>query len=130
MSAWDAARALLDAKLLTLSGISSSKVHWPNRGFTPPTSGLWWKVDLLPVDTAAEIAGRAHEMGIYQVSCFVWAGTDSSTVVPGVDAVCALFDRVLLGTTTKVQCGVPVPAPPLTEPDRFHFPVSIPFQVL
>lgn len=130
MSAWNTARALLDAKLLTLSGIEPARVQFWNRSFTKPTSGVWYQVTLLPAAVEPELGGTAHEKGIYQVSVFRPAEEGPGATLAAADAVVALFSRALLGTSTKVQCGVPVLAPSIPEPDWFHVPVSIPFQVL
>lgn len=130
MSSWDAARALLDARLLTLAGIDPTKIHWPNRGFTKPTSGGFWKVNFIPSAVDPEFSGSAHEKGIYQVSRFEPTGTDFGPVTQAIDSICALFDRVSLGTAPKVFCGVPIPGPYIQEANYIHLPVSIPFQVL
>ena len=127
---WGAARVALDAKFITLSGINTALIHWPNRKFTEPTSGGYWKVDFLPAAVEPEFSGAAHEKGVYQVSRFVQPDSGIGAALADVDAVIALFSRVVLSGPPSIQCGVPVAAPPIQEPNWLHIPVSIPFQVL
>ena len=123
---WDAALTALSAQLLTLSGIDSSKIQWPNRAFTP--SGSFWRVSFLPATVQPELGGtKDHERGIFQVSRFVPAGTGIGPAIREAQTVVDLFKRQVL---SGVSCGVPTLAPPISEPEWLHIPVSIPFQVL
>ena len=126
---WNAARALLDAKLVTLSGINTARIAWPGVTFVPPAGAAWYKVSFLPTgtDAALGVGASKHEGGIYQVSVFSPDGSGLGTLLGLADAVVALFDRQLL---TNIHTGVPVPAPVLTEPGWLQIPVSIPFVVL
>lgn len=126
---WDATRATLDAKFLTLAGLDTAKVAWPGQAFTPTPGSIWYSIALLPAGTDAALGptGSKHETGIYQVSIYGPPGSGSGDLFRAADAVVALFDRTL---GSGVQCGVPTPGPLLTEPDWLHLPVSIPFWVL
>ena len=130
-SRWNATRALLDAKLMTLSGITESIVSFPGRTFTPPTSGTWYKVNLIPTacDSALGVGGYTNERGVYQVSIFNKPGdAQPGATLAAVDALVNLFDRATLtGTGLSVQCEVPVPGPSMNEPDWIQTPVSIRF---
>lgn len=135
MSRWNACRALLDAKMAALPGVTAGQISWPNRAFTKPASGLWYAVAFLPsdVESAIGIGASTHEKGIYQVS--IYAPSNSATgmvpVLTAADAVSAHFDRVILGSDPlRVQCSVPVPGPMLVETDLVQIPVSIRFLAL
>ena len=126
---WNAIRALLDAKLLTLSGITAAKVCFPGAPFTPP-SGRWWKVDLLPArtDAALGLGGRTYEQGVYQITVFEDPGAGQpGSIMGAADAVVAHFDRA---TLSSVQCAIPQPGPLMEEPGRIGIPVSVPFTAL
>ena len=131
--AWNAVFACLDAKLITLTGITNALIAWPGITFTPPASGLWYKVDCIPATTdyAMGVNGSTHERGGYQVTVYAKPGAGTGALMAAADALVSLFDRaVLTGTTVTVHCGVPVPGPVLQEPDWLGVPVSIPFLAL
>jgi hypothetical protein len=123
---WTAARAALDARLLTLTGIVAARIAWPNVVF-PAQTAHFWKVDFLPATVQPELQGADHERGIYQVSIFVPAGTGIGPALVLAQSVADHFKRQVL---SGISCGVPVLAPPLQEADWLQIPVSIPFQVL
>lgn len=128
---WDAARAALTQRLLSLEGLDPAKVAWPNRVFPAsgqslPTDGHW-RVDFLPAGVSPVNSGTDHEYGIFQVSRFVPVGNGIESALVDVQSVVSHFRNQNL---SGVACGVPVPAPYLQEATRLHFPISIPFQVL
>jgi hypothetical protein len=123
---WASARAALDARLLTLTGIVADRIAWPNVAFPAQTTSFW-KVDLLPAGAAPELAGGDHEFGIYQVSIFAPAGGGLGPAMVLAQAVVDHFKRQVF---SSVSCGVPALAPPLQEPNWVQVPVSIPFTVL
>lgn len=124
---WDAARAALDARFLTLPGLDPARIHWPNKAFDP-CGQSYWKVAFLPAAVDPEMgSSKDHEKGVYQVSRFVPAGTNFGAALRDAQAVVDLFKRQVL---SGVACGVPVPAFIPPEPDWLQIPVSIPFQVL
>lgn len=123
---WESARIALDTQMLTLSGLDPNLVAWSGRTFIPPTSGVWYRVDLIPaaVDAGLGIGADKHERGIYQVSVYVLPGNGNGALTRAIDAVVALFDRKVL---SGISTGVPVPGPIIPEPDWLQQPVSIPF---
>jgi hypothetical protein len=134
MSRWNACRALLDARLMGLPGLTPDCLSVPNKKFDPPTGKIWYAPHFMPqkVSGGIGIGGDRHEEGIYQVSVYAPA-IDPLGIAPGlqaVDAICAHFDTLLSGSGLRLQCSVPVPAPMLQEIDWCHWPVSIRFIAL
>ena len=120
---WNAARAALDARLKTLSGIDYKRICWPNVPF-PAQTLQWWKVDFLPATVEPELSGADHEKGIYQVSIFVPAGGGIGPALVLAQAVADHFKRQVF---THTSCGVPSLSPPIQDPQWLHIAVSIPF---
>ena len=135
MSRWNLCRALLDARMGLLPGVTAALISWPNRAFDKPAGQVWYKVDFLPqdVDAASGLGGDTHEKGTYQVSVYAPAN-DPKGLTPGLtaaDAVTAHFDRKqLTGSGLTLQCDVPIPSPMVQEPDWIQIPVSIRFVAL
>lgn len=124
---WDAARVVLDTQFKTLPGYDETRVQWPNRIFTKPSDGMYYKVDFLPASNDPEMGGQLHEKGIYQVSIYARSKGGIGSALRAAGAVVSLFDRVRL---SNLFCFPPVVAPYISEPDWLHVPVSVPFQVL
>ena len=83
MSRWNLCRALLDARMGLLPGVTAALISWPNRAFDKPAGQVWYKVDFLPqdVDAASGLGGDTHEKGTYQVSVYAPANDPKYVVV-------------------------------------------------
>jgi len=123
---WQQARAALDSHLAELPMIEWEKVEFQGYDF-PAQTERYWKVDLIPSGVDPVFSGADHEMGIYQVSVWVPTGTG---IADALDEVQRIVDHFKKQVLSGVACGVPAPAPLVTEADWLHFPVSIPFSVL
>jgi hypothetical protein len=124
---WPAANAALEARLKLLAGINTAQIAWPGRPFMPTPGTTHYRVAFLPSGVDPELHGSDHERGIYQVSVFAPAGKGIAFALTLAQAVADHFKRQVF---SGVSCGVPTIAPPITEPDWLHVPVSIPFIVL
>lgn len=84
----------------------SLPVHWPNSdGFTPPETGLWTKVDLLPAETFQSSVGENGFnllSGILQISIFAPQNSFTGDLNEAVDSLLAHFKR---GTVTAAVSG-------------------------
>ena len=123
---WTAARAALDTRMAALPSLGTSKIQWPNVVLAAQTA-LYYAVHFLPATVSPELQGADHEGGIYQVSVYAPAGEGLINALTQAQAVADHFKRQNL---SGVSCGVPALAPPLSEPDWVHCPVSIPFVCL
>jgi len=129
MSRYAAIFAALTTKLQAYTGWSDANCNWPNRTFTPGTTG-YWKVDFLPssVEAALGVSGTSHERGIFQVTRFEPAKAGASTALAAADAMAAHFDcQALAGTGVTVQTLVPEVGAPQQEPGWFSVPVTVRF---
>lgn len=127
MTNWPGALQILDARFLTLSGLGSTYVQFPNTSNDLPPTALHYRIEIIPTGNEPELWGGDHEKGIYQVTVLVPAQDGSQSAMTAAQAVIDHFKRQNL---SGVSCGVPALGKPMQLPNWWQVPVSIPFIVL
>ncbi|BDU76301.1 phage tail terminator-like protein [Mesoterricola sediminis] len=123
----ETARAALDQHLAAFVD-DPSTIAWPNRVFDPAKVTAYWKVSLLLVGINPEQGSENdHVQGIYQVSRMSPPDSGIAQALKDCEALAQHFRLARLG---DVQCGRPTIGTPMSQPDRLHTPVSIPFLCL
>jgi len=114
-----------------LAGGVTLPVAWPNKAFTPPTTGKFLRADFIPgrVDRICIGSDERHrQLGIMQVSV-MWPlskGTDEPTDMAG--AIRGLFPVDLVLTDADIRVRVierPALAGPIIEEQRLMIPVTV-----
>lgn len=105
-----------------------TRISWPNIPFEPPTSGPWYKVDVLWGNgTITTKDGLNSTTGILQLAVFDRKDAGDGDLDTQAQTVKALFNRQRMGEVWFGAASGPVR---LNEDSWRSLVVSIPFQVL
>lgn len=103
-------------------------VAWQSVAFTPPASGIWLEVTLLPADTVSGSLAAGEWKGAFRVNVFGRSGSGSSAVESVAQSIAGHFPAGL------DMDGVKVPRPPSvgrgsSDEGLYMVPVSIRYQL-
>lgn len=134
MSSLAKIKAALETRLKAMSPLLPT--HWENSQFTPPESGGYQSVHLLPAEpenpSILGVAGSEmyRENGLMQVTLVYPAEGGAGTALAKAEAIRDWFPRglsVSYGGITTVIGRTPRIGPAMVQDDRYVLPVSIPY---
>lgn len=127
-----AARPVIEAAIAT--GLAGTPISYPNRPFTPPTSGNWVKLDIIwgnaQVVTKGVTFGLNSVVGILQLAVFGPKDKGDGPLMTLAETARALVNRKRLASPNQDVIFAAASGPrPMFEESWRSLVVSVPFQV-
>ena len=124
-SAIDTAQLAILAQFRTEWG-TTTKIAWPNKGFTPPDDEPWVELDILWGDGFLEtMNGRNRLYGIIQISVYGLRGEGRGALIGHCDTARDVFNR---WDGSGVRCGAASAPKPVPDDEWDRAVISVPFE--
>jgi len=110
----------------TLAG--STPLAVPGKAFTPPATGVWWELSIMPNDTDPTLSDAViYRRGMVQINVCARMGYGEAGLHTIAETIAAALPKLTALSGSVIVSASPYTMQVITLPDRLILPVTIPY---